>query len=247
MPKFFVEKTENQIAYIIGTDVNHLKKVLRKQVGDRITICDKSTKKNYLAEIKELNENDISCFLLEELAGEEKTEPKITIFQGLPKAEKMEWIIQKSVELGACKIVPIQMKRCVAKLEEKNQSKKIERWQKIAEAAAKQCGTDTIPVVDNLISVSLLAEKIKEYDRVLIAYEEEKDNSIKTKIEEMKIENINNIGIVIGPEGGLEQKEVELLTVAGAESVTLGKRILRTETVALTVLSILMYELGNLN
>ena len=160
----------------------------------------------------------------------------------------MELIIQKCVELGIKEITPVEMKRCVAKIDDKSKTKKIERWQKIAETAAKQCKRDVIPKVNNVINIKNICNLIQEYDIVLLAYENEEKNTLKeeiNKLKENKIENIK-IGVIIGPEGGIDKNEVELLKVSGAKVITLGKRILRTETVAFILTSILMYELGDL-
>ena len=161
----------------------------------------------------------------------------------------MEYIIQKSVELGVYDITPVEMKRCVVKLNEKDKSKKIERWQKISEVAAKQCGRDIIPQINNIINIKNICNLIQEYDMVLVAYENEEKNTLKEQLENIKKQNNSKskvkIGIIIGPEGGLEEKDVETLKENGAKVITLGRRILRTETVALNVLSIIMYELEN--
>ena len=149
----------------------------------------------------------------------------------------MELIIQKSVELGVNAIVPVSMKRCVVKLDSKDESKKISRWQKIAESAAKQSGRNTIPKIKNIVKIERINQLIKEYDCVIVAYENEKNNTIKREMIKVKI------AVIIGPEGGLEEKDVELLKQNGAKIVTLGHRILRTETVALNILSVIMYEL----
>ena len=139
------------------------------------------------------------------------------------------------------------MKRCVVKLDEKTKNKKIARWQKISEVAAKQCGRDLIPNINDVKNIKQVCENISKYDIVIVAYENEKQNSLKEELKKIKEKNNPNeqikVGIVIGPEGGLEEQDVELLKGQGAKVVTLGKRILRTETVALNVLSILMYEL----
>ena len=245
MPKFFVEDNQikdNKIT-IIGTDVNHIKNVLRIQVQENIEICNKETKENYLCQITKINENQIDCEVVEKI--EITTEPdiEVTIFQGIPKSDKMELIIQKSVELGAYSITPVEMTRCVVKLTDKDKTKKIERWQKISEVAAKQCGRDAIPKINNILTIKDLSQQINQYDTVIVAYEKEKYNTIKKELKHIKQNELKRIGIVIGPEGGLEEKEVELLKSNGAQVITLGKRILRTETVALNVLSNIIYEL----
>ena len=252
MPKFFVENNQikNDTIYIKDKDVNHIKKVLRKNIEDEITICNKNTKQDYLCKITNIEENEITCKILKELETNVESNIEVSIFQGLPKADKMELIIQKSVELGVHDITPIEMKRCVVKLKEKDKTKKIERWQKISEVAAKQCGRNYIPKINNIENLKEISEKIKDYDAVLVAYEEEKENTLKNELKLLKKDNQENnkkikIAIVIGPEGGIDKEEINALEKNGAKIITLGKRILRTETVALNVLSIIMYELEN--
>ena len=251
MPKFFVKEEqiqENQII-ILGQDVNHIKKVLRAKIGDELQICNSQNGENFLCEIDNLEEEKIICQIKEKIQEQVESNIEVTIFQGLPKADKMEYIIQKSVELGVYDITPVEMKRCVVKLNEKDKSKKIERWQKISEVAAKQCGRDIIPQINNIINIKNICNLIQEYDMVLVAYENEEKNTLKEQLENIKKQNNSKskvkIGIIIGPEGGLEEKDVETLKENGAKVITLGKRILRTETVALNVLSIIMYELEN--
>ena len=249
MPRFFVkenQKQNNQIT-IIGEDVNHIKNVIRKQIGDNIEICNKDSKKSYKCEITKIEENQITTEIIEELISQEDN-IIVDIYQGLPKADKMELIIQKSVELGANAIIPVDMKRCVVKLDSKSEEKKIERWQKISESAAKQCGRNNIPEIRHLIDINEICNKINEYNIILVAYENEKENTLKQELTKLKQEkNFNNlkIGIVIGPEGGLEENDINKLKENGAKIITLGNRILRTETVALNMLSIIMYELEN--
>lgn len=241
MPRFFVktEQIKNDTINIIGEDVKHIKNVLRRQVGDILEICNQETGKAYKCEITKIDEI-ITNKILEELENQEDN-IKIDIYQGLPKADKMELIIQKAVELGANAIIPVDMKRCVVKIEPKDEKKKIERWQKIAESAAKQSGRNEIPEIRNIVKIQDII-KFK-YDLILVAYENEKENTLKKELLKLKEYKKVNIAIVIGPEGGLEEKDVELLKQNGAKIVTLGNRILRTETVALSMLSIIRYEL----
>lgn len=244
MPRFFVK--DNQIKqdkiYIIGEDVKHIKNVLRKQVGDNLEICNQETGNTYICEITNIKETEIENLIIEKIAGTE-SKVKVDIYQGLPKADKMELIIQKSVELGANAIIPVEMKRCVVKLDAKSENKKIERWQKIAESAAKQSGRDNIPEIRQIIKIKDIAKLKDEYDSIIICYEKETDNYLKNELLKLKDKQEVKIAIVIGPEGGLEEKDVEYLKQNGANVVTLGNRILRTETVALNLLSIIMYEL----
>lgn len=253
MPKFFVRQNQVDDGKIVinGQDVKHIRNVLRAKVGEELEICNSETGENFLCSILKFNEDKIWCNIEQKIQEETESNVKVTIFQGLPKADKMEYIIQKSVELGVYDITPVDMKRCVVKLDEKNANKKIERWQKISEVAAKQCGRNIIPQINNVINIKKLCEIVENYDIVLVAYENEENNSLKNELSQIKSTIINNqsqelkIGIVIGPEGGLEKQDVENLKRSGAKIITLGKRILRTETVALNVLSIIMYELEN--
>ncbi len=249
MPKFFVtqEQIKNNKIYIIGQDINHIKNVLRKKIGDELTICNTTNETDYICEIEEFSEKEIKCKIKSIINNNSESNIKVTIFQGLPKADKMELIIQKAVELGVYNITPVQMKRCVVKLNEKDKIKKIQRWQKISEVASKQCGRNIIPKINSIINNKDICNFVKEYDIVLLAYENEKQNTIKQEIGKIKEKNNNNkdikIAVIVGPEGGIAEEEYNMLIRNGAISVTLGKRILRTETVALNVLSIIMYEL----
>lgn len=242
MPRFFVRTNQisNDNIDIIGEDVKHIKNVLRKQIGDKIEVCNQETGDSYKCEIKNFSEDEIKTNIIEKLKNiQEKVQ--VDIYQGLPKSDKMELIIQKSVELGANAIIPVNMKRCVVKIEGKDEAKKTDRWQKIAESAAKQCGRSFIPKVKNLINVKDICNLINEYDTIIVAYENEKENTLKSELQKLDSANLK-IGIVIGPEGGFEESDIKLLRENGAKIVTLGDRILRTETVALNVLSIIMYE-----
>lgn len=245
MPRFFVktEQIKEKQIIIIGEDVKHIKNVLRKQIGDKLEICNQETGNTYKCEIVEIKEKEIINNIIEETSNKE-SKIKVDIYQGLPKADKMELIIQKSTELGVNSIIPVNMKRCVVKLDDKTENKKIERWQKIAESAAKQSGRNMVPQIHKIIKVEELASLAENYDSVIVCYENEKINSLKSqllKLKEQKNSDIR-IAVVIGPEGGLEEKEVDYLKQNGAKIVTLGSRILRTETVALNLLSIIMYE-----
>ena len=248
MPRFFVknEQIKEKTIEIIGEDIKHIKNVLRKQIGDDIEICDRDTKKSYICQIEKIEDKIILTKIVKELQSNDNM-IEVDIYQGLPKADKMELIIQKSIELGANAIIPVKMKRCVVKIDSKDEIKKITRWQKIAESAAKQSGRNDIPQIKNIVDIEKIIQLIDQYDKVIVAYENEKENTIKHELlnlkEKIRVNNKIKIAIVIGPEGGLEEKDVETLKQYGAVSVTLGNRILRTETVALNILSIIMYEL----
>ena len=248
MRKFFVKSNQINDNYIsiIDEDVNHIKNVLRLAIGEKIKICDKDNSKNYVSEIIEITNQEVKCAIVEEVEGEAEGNVELHIYQGLPKADKMELILQKGTELGVSKFIPVALKRCIVKLDGKDAVKKIERWQKITEVASKQSGRDIVPGVANIETINDICNKIGDYDLVMLAYELEENNYIKTEL--LKIKNTKEnykIAIVIGPEGGIDDKEAEKLREAGAKVVSLGKRILRTETVALQVSSIVMYELEN--
>lgn len=251
MPKFFIKTEnlkENEEIWITGSDVNHIKNVLRKKIDDKINICNSDTQKNYECVIKNIEENKIVCKILDEVKSLAESNLNITIFQGLPKSDKMELIIQKATELGVKTIVPVITKRTVIKLKDKDKQNKVDRWRKIAEVAAKQSGRDIIPTIENIINIADI--KFDEFDKIFVLYENEEKISIKDEIEQLKNDNKEelNIGIVIGPEGGFAESEIEQLRLnQNVSVVTLGKRILRTETVALVVSGILIYELGDLN
>ena len=250
MPKFFVNKkqVENETINIIGGDVNHIKNVLRKKEKEKIEICIIGNEEkgiDTISEIEKIEENCIKCRILEYKVSETEGKIQVTIFQGLPKSDKMELVIQKSVELGVYEIYPTEMKRCIVKLKEQEANKKIARWQKISEVAAKQSGRNIIPQIKEKVTIKQVCNLVKDYDKLIVAYEEEKENSLKSELKSIKSKDKENIkiAILVGPEGGINLEEIEELSKAGAVIVTLGKRILRTETVALNVLSNIMYEL----
>lgn len=244
MYKFFVSTYQIQDKHIkiIGEDVNHISNVLRLRVLDKIIVNNKDTAKSYITEIINISTESIECKILDENLETTESKVNIDIFQGLPKADKMEFIIQKTIEIGARNIYPIKMERCVVKFDKNTEAKKIERWQKIAEAAAKQSKRDIIPDIKNITNIQNICQNIGKYDIILLAYENEEDNTIKYELQKLDRNKKLNIGIVIGPEGGLSEKEVKELTQSGAKCVTLGKRILRTETASLVMLGDIIYE-----
>ena len=188
----------------------------------------------------------IECKIVRELE-DFKSNIKVTIMQGLPEKDKMDLVIQKSVELGAYKIQPVEMERCNVKYEEKDKYKKQEKWQKIAEVSAKQCDRNFIPKVAGIKSLKDICKMLFKYDVVILTYEKEEKIKLSEVLKVMKEkygENEIKIAVIIGPEGGLSSREVEMIQEnKNVVTVTLGKRILRTETVALNVLSVIMYEL----
>lgn len=244
MYKFFVNSNqiEEDIAKIIGEDVKHISNVLRLKKEDEILVCTKEEGSNYEAKIIEISKEYIKCKLLEKNTETVESNVNVDIYQGLPKADKMEYIIQKATEIGVRNIYPVKMERCVVKLDSKSEIKKIDRWNKIAEVAAKQSKRDFIPKVENVINIENICQNASKYDIILIAYENEEGNTIKKELKNLDRNKELKIAVVIGPEGGIASKEVEELTLTGAKTVTLGKRILRTETASLVILSDIIYE-----
>ena len=254
MYKFFVPNTqikENEI-YITGTDVNHISNVLRLKLNDKILISNKEanqeTEKTYVSEIIRFSKDSVICRIIDVVAKSVESNVNIDLFQGLPKADKMEYIIQKTTELGVKRIIPVNMSRCVVKIDSKLEEKKIARWQKIAEVAAKQSKRDIIPKIENVLKIEDICKNIDKYDIILLAYENESKTTLKDELLNLK-KNINininkklNIGIVIGPEGGLSDIEVNKLIESNAKCVSLGKRILRTETAPIVMISDIIYE-----
>jgi 16S rRNA (uracil1498-N3)-methyltransferase len=244
MYQFFVEPSQIQDKKIIitGSDVNHIKNVLRMKPGEEIAVSNGIDGREYRCGIEAFAEDTVVCtlrFIKEE--GVELPSP-IYLFQALPKADKMELIVQKAVELGVHEIIPVAAKRCVVKLDEKKAAGKASRWQGIAEAAAKQSKRGVIPVVRSPLSFQEAVNLAGDMDVRLIPYELAEDMAHTRSVIEA-VKPGQSIAVFIGPEGGFEEREIQTAISAGIEPVTLGKRILRTETAGLTVLSWLMYHL----
>ena len=239
MYNFFVtdEQIKDNKVTIKGGDYNHIANVLRMKEKDRFFVCNKDNASSYLVEIQNIDKNEVICKIISENESSE-SKVNITIFQGIPKADKMEIIIQKAVELGVSNIYPVAMKNCVGRIKDEN--KKISRWQNISEASAKQSKRNIVPKIENQINIQELCKKIKEYDLSILAYENEKTLNLRQLLKKNK--NINNLAIIIGPEGGFDEKEVTELEDAGAISCSIGKRILRCETASIALLSMIMYE-----
>lgn len=247
MYQFFVppENIQGNRVVITGEDVNHIKNVLRMKEGEEIAVSNGEDGKEYRCGILELGE-EILCELRFIKEDDIELPSKITLFQGLPKADKMELIVQKAVELGVYEVVPVSMKRCVVKLDDKKQKSKISRWQSIAEAAAKQSKRSIIPQVHSVMTMKQALAYAKEMDMVLVPYEMADDMAKTREIIEF-IKPGMHIGFFVGPEGGFDEGEIQSAMDEGAVPITLGKRILRTETAGFTVLSILMYHLEGKN
>ncbi len=245
MPKFFIKKEniEHNHIKITEGDALHISKVLRTEAGDVLTLCD-GEGTDYLAEVISCNKECVLCNIIKTCPCLSEPEISVTLFQGLPKQGKMDYIIEKCTELGVSCIVPVSTKRSVVKIDDKtSEAKKLTRWQKIASESVKQCGRGTIPKVTQVMTIKEAIEFSKSLDLTIAAYECEQETSIKSVLE---TKNPKSVGIFIGPEGGLDSDEVKQFLSANIKTVTLGKRILRTETAGHTVLTAVMYEFNEL-
>lgn len=242
MHHFFVTPAQvrDGCCYITGQDVNHIRNVLRMKTGEQIAVRD-GVSRNYICRIEGLEQDQIRARVVDEEEGSELP-ARICLFQGLPKGDKMDWIIQKAVELGVYRIVPVATRRCVVKLDKKKAEAKARRWNTISESAAKQCGRTVLPQVEPVVGFSQACAMAGQMDRGLIPYELA-EGIEKTKEILRGLAPGMEIGILIGPEGGFDVEEVEAAKAAGICPVTLGKRILRTETAGMAALSILMFHL----
>ena len=218
-------------------DLRHMKKALRMKVGDEVDVSD-SERWEYRARIDELEDDAAVLTILDKQAFAREPSTKITLFQGIPKQGKMETIVQKCVELGVTRIVPVFMDRTVV-VDRGKMDKKTARWQKVAEEAAKQCRRGVIPQVDLPVNMDRVGEHLGEYDLVLLPYENEENITIRDVLRDAPE---GDIALLIGPEGGFSEEEVEMVTEAGGRRVSLGRTILRTETAGPAALAMILYE-----
>lgn len=250
MYQFFVEPSQINIndkcVTITGPDVNHIKNVLRMKPGEEISVSNGLDGKEYRCGILSLEPDRILCQLRFVKEAGVELPAKVYLFQGLPKADKMELIIQKAVELGVYRIIPVAAKRCVVKLDRKKADAKLMRWQGIAEAAAKQSKRAVIPQVSDVLSFEQAVKMASDMDVRFIPYELA-EGMEKTRKLISGLKPNRSIAVFIGPEGGFEETEIQEALANGIEPVTLGKRILRTETAGMTVLSWIMYQLEGLS
>ena len=236
------EQMQGDLLHVTGKDVNHIKNVMRLKQGDEISVRTGQDDREYRYGIEEFTDSEVVCRLRFVKEADVELPVKVYIFQGLPKADKMELIIQKAVELGAAEIIPVQMRRCVVKLDGAKKGKKTQRWQAIAESAAKQSRRAVVPLVREPMTMEeavCFAEQ--NTDVRLLPYElQEADGSTREVMD--GIREGSAVSIFIGPEGGFDPAEVELAREAGVVPISLGKRILRTETAAMVALSFLIYH-----
>ena len=254
MYQFFVE--QNQLVgdriSILGSDVNHIKNVLRMKRGERVRVsvrnsmdegeANTTSSRSFFGIIDTILEDEVLISVESEDENGTELSNRIYLFQGLPKGDKMELIIQKAVELGVNRIVPVVMKRSIVKIDDKKAQSKIARWQQIAEAAAKQSKRDIIPTIANPMNLKEALKETKDFDLSMMPYEQAKGMAYTRELLEC-VKPGQKVAIFIGPEGGFEASEVEMALEMGTKPVTLGRRILRTETAGLAMLSMLNYVL----
>lgn len=244
MLHIFVDPAQMQgdLLYVTGKDVNHIKNVMRLKKGDEISVRTGQDDREYRYGIEEFTDSEVVCRLRFVKEADVELPVKVYIFQGLPKADKMELIIQKAVELGAAEIIPVEMRRSVVKLDASKKTKKTQRWQAIAESAAKQSRRAVVPMVREPMTMEEAVRFAEQNTDVrLLPYElQEADGSTRDVMD--GIREGSAVSIFIGPEGGFDPVEVELAREAGIRPISLGKRILRTETAALVALSFLIYH-----
>ncbi len=243
MYRFYIESSQKQgdTIEIVGEDVNHIKNVLRMKNGEKFILCD-GAGTDYLCELAGGRERNLLATVLEEKKSDTELPVRLVLYQGLPKKDKMELIIQKAVELGAAEIVPVVTKRTIVKTEGGKEEKKLARWQAIAESAAKQSGRGVIPTVSTIHTWKEALASMGNLDYNVILYENAE--GMKPTVECLKVAGQKgSIGIFVGPEGGFTEEEVAQIVEHGAECLSLGKRILRTETAGLAMLSMLMLSI----
>lgn len=241
MPRFFTDEIDENNIVLTGSDANHIGRSLRMRLGEEITVCCRGI--DYRCTISGITADSVYLELAEKQRCAAEPDIEVTLFQAVPKLDKLEYIIQKSVELGVSRIVPVLTRRCVSRPDEKDfERKKLPRLRKIAEEAAKQSGRGTVPEVTPIASLRQALEMMKELDCTALLYEEEGGRSFG----DVPLSGIKTAGLFIGSEGGFDREEAEAAVNAGAVQVWLGKRILRCETAPITALSILMFLTNNM-
>lgn len=243
MYHFFTDKSNitDSLVYIEGKDVNHIKNVLRMHVGEEISVGNGEDEDEYRCEITELGDDRITAKIMFVKKANVELPVKVSLYQGLPKSDKMEMIIQKCVELGVCEIIPVETKRAVVKIDDKKKESRVQRWQAIAEAAGKQSKRAIVPNIGQIVSFKKACESAKDKDVKMIPYElcEGIDDTRKLF---KNLKNNQSVAVFIGPEGGFDETEIEYAVECGIVPVSLGQRILRTETAGMTVLAWIGYE-----
>ena len=243
MHHFFVEPSDvgDSFISIKGQDVNHIRNVLRMKIGEEILISD-GTGKDYVCEVAELSDDIVTAKITDFLAEGRELKTELYLFQGLPKSDKMELIIQKAVELGVKAIIPVSTSRSIVKLDGKKEESKIKRWQAISESAAKQSKRGIIPEVKSIMSFKEAINYVNDFDVKIIPYENA-NNMAETKQIVSSIKEKMKVAIFIGPEGGFADSEIDYALEKDVKPISLGKRILRTETAGMTILSVIMFNI----
>ena len=248
MPRFFVpkEQIENGIVTVMGDDAHHISRALRMAVGERITVCDMESN-DYECELTAFMPDRVCAQILETRRSDTEPPYLAHVYQALPKGEKLDSVIQKAVECGACALTTFESERCIVRMKGENEAKKLERRGRIALEAAKQCGRGRIPAVHETLSFDKMVREASAADLALLCYEGEGTEPLpavlKQNAEALRAKGMPTISIVIGSEGGFSPTEAEAARRAGLIPVGLGKRILRTETAASFALACLVYEL----
>lgn len=237
------QRIRENTVHISGSDAHHLARVMRLKKGDEIIVFDGSAKEYHVV-IEEIQEVEVLGKIIGVSASTKEAPIAVTLVQGIPKGDKMELIIQKATELGVHNIVPVLTERTVVKLEESKKAKRQERWQKIAQEASKQCKRATVPKISEIISLSQYLAQPTDIREGLVLWEEENSQGLKTYLK--KQYGKDKLTVFIGPEGGFSPGEIKAMEQNGIRSVTLGQRILRTETAGLAAIAIILYELGDL-
>ncbi len=240
MPHFFMDSIDENNIVLDGENARHIGRSLRMRTGETITVCCRGT--DYDCKIRQITEDSVYLDLEEKHPCYAEPSVEVTLFQAVPKLDKLEFIIQKATELGAARIVPVLTKRCISRPTEKDFNKKLPRLAKIAEEASKQSGRGIIPEISTIVSYKQALDMMKNIDKNIILYEGEGGKPFS----DVDVEGIKTAGILIGSEGGFDFDEVEQAVDVGAERVWLGKRILRCETAPISALSILMFLTKNL-
>ncbi len=241
MPKFFFDPrtARDGMVTLEGENAKHLLKVLRVREGDGLILCDGESF-DYDATVQSVSKDSLTVYLHRKYENAAEPKTQITLFQGLPKGDKLSYIVEKAVEAGVCEIAPVLMKRSVARSDKKEFARKAERYQKIAEAAAKQSNRGKIPTFSGLHELRDVIARTGEFDLTLLPYECETEHSLKNVLRTFP--DAGRIAVIIGPEGGFDEEEVTLLSNAGFRSVSLGTRILRTETAGIASVFQILYE-----
>lgn len=245
MQRYFVAPNQvaSDLVTITGDDVKHIVRVMRMEAGDEVIVCD-GVGNAYRIELNDLGEKAVIGRIVEKLEDQVESAVKITLSQGLPKGDKMELIVQKGTEVGISTFIPVEMKRCIVQYDHKKEQKRRERWEKIAKEAAEQAHRTIIPEVNESKSFKQWMQSFADYDLVIVPYEAEKAKGIREVLDAHP--DVQNVCVLIGPEGGISSEEIDTALAAGAIPVTLGPRIMRTETAGLVAATCILYHYGQM-